>query len=114
MFKEPKLHNPKVVELTEDISVNTDIPQEHHAALRSGFAGYPANPRWSASKFRAWKIGRQLRENLAQGRMVVRTKDSMLVDVNELKDPDVKSSENSLWCHVPLWAKQILNSSPVT
>jgi hypothetical protein len=112
VFKEAKLHNPTVVDLTEDILVYTDIPQDYHAALRSGFAGYPANPRWTVGKFHAWKTGRQLRGNLAQGQMVVRTTDSMLISVHELKHSEVEPSENRLWCHVPLWAKQILNSSP--
>lgn len=114
MFKAAKLHNPTVVDLTEDILVYTDIPQAHHAALRSGFAGYPANPRWTVGKFHAWKTGRQLRELLAQGQMVVRTTDSMLVSINELKPPEVETSEPRLWCHVPLWAKQMLPSSTAT
>lgn len=48
-------------------------------ALRSGFAGYPVNPRWNAVKFHAWKQGCQLRADLKQGKMWVRPEDSMLV-----------------------------------
>ena len=51
-----------VVDLTDKVMLRTAIAQENHAALRSGFAGYPPNPRWNAIKFRAWKMGRQLRE----------------------------------------------------
>jgi hypothetical protein len=79
MLKVPNHHNPRVVDLTENVSVHTDISQENHAALRSGFAGYPANPRWNINKFQAWRTGRQLRAALAQGLMVVRSTDSMLV-----------------------------------
>lgn len=74
-----KNRDPGVVDLTDKVLLHTAIPQENYAALRSGFAGYPANPRWSASKFRAWKTGCQLREALKQGQMVVRTTDCMLV-----------------------------------
>jgi hypothetical protein len=76
-----KEHNCMVVDLTEDVLVNTLIPSTSHPALRSGFAGYPANPRWNATKFHAWKTGRQLRAALAQGKMIVRSTDSMLVPV---------------------------------
>ncbi len=75
-----------VVDLTENVLVNTPIPSANHAALRSGFAGYPANPRWNAAKYSAWKTGRQLREALASGQMVVRSTDSMLVQANEQDD----------------------------
>lgn len=72
-----------VVDLTENVLVNTLIPSTNHPALRSGFAGYPANPRWNVAKFHAWKTGRQLRAALAQGKMIVRSTDSMLVPVAE-------------------------------
>ena len=81
--KPTKHSNLMVVDLTDKISVNTAIPRENHAALRSGFAKCPANPRWSTSKFRAWQSGCQLREALAQGKATVRTTDSMLVPVAE-------------------------------
>lgn len=72
-------HDPILVDLAENVLVHTIIPQDSHAALRSGFAGYPANPRWNVTKFRAWKTGRQWREALAQGKMIVRSTDSVLV-----------------------------------
>lgn len=93
MLKNLKQRDPKVVDLTEKVLVRTEIPQENYAALRSGFAGYPVNPRWSVSKFRAWKTGCQLREALKQGQMVIRTADCMLVpagypdEENEDKPP---------------------------
>jgi hypothetical protein len=75
-----------LVDLAEDIWVCTEIPKENHAALRAGFAGYPMNPRWSVTKFRAWKTGREWREALAKGEMVVRSADSMLVPVSDQKN----------------------------
>jgi hypothetical protein len=68
-----------VVELTHGVLARTTIPSAHHSALRSGFAGHPANPRWNAAKVIAWKTGRQWRTALAQGEMVVRSTDSMLI-----------------------------------
>ena len=68
-----------LVDLTDGIYVRTPIPSENHPALRSGFAGYPLNPRWNAAKYRAWKIGRQWRDSLEAEKMVVRASDSMLV-----------------------------------
>ncbi len=75
--------NLNVVDLSEGVWLRTAILPENHAALRSGFAGYPANPRWTVSKFHAWKTGRQLREGLHQGTMVVRSADSLLVPTAE-------------------------------
>lgn len=83
MLKTLKQHNPIVVDLTDKVLLRTAIAQENHAALRSGFVGYPSNPRWNAVKFRAWKMGRQLREALEHGDMVVRSADSMLVSAKE-------------------------------
>lgn len=81
-----------VVDLTENVLVNTPIPTVNHAALRSGFAGYPVNPRWNAAKFKAWKTGRQWRDALARGEMIVRSTDSMLVPAanqeESLTDPN--------------------------
>jgi hypothetical protein len=68
-----------VVDLTDNIWIYTNIPLQNHAALRSGFAGYPANPRWNATKYRAWKQGYQWREQLSLGRLTVRQSDSQLV-----------------------------------
>lgn len=72
-----------MVELTEKVFVSTPIACTNHPALRSGFAGYPANPRWNAAKYQAWRIGRQWREALASGKMVIRSSDSMLVPAND-------------------------------
>lgn len=90
MLKNIDRRNPSVVDLTEKIWLRTALAQENHAALRSGFAGYPPNPRWSATKFRAWKTGCQLREALARGEMTVRSTDCMLVPT---KDPGNSSDE---------------------
>jgi hypothetical protein len=90
MLNNLKHQDPIVVDLTENVLVSTIIPYENHAALRSGFAGYPANPRWSMTKFRAWKTGRQWREALAQGAMIVRSTDSMLVCATETEDSDLE------------------------
>ncbi len=80
-------HNsPVLVDLADGVLVNTRISSDKHPALRSGFAGYPSNPRWNVSKFHAWKVGRQWRDALAKGEMVVRTTDSMLVSVAEVEE----------------------------
>jgi hypothetical protein len=68
-----------IVDLTEGIYVRTPIPSENHPALRSGFAGYPLNPRWNTAKYRAWKTGKHWRNLLAEEEMVIRVSDSMLV-----------------------------------
>lgn len=68
-----------VVDLDKNILVNTTIPSANHAALRSGFAGYPVNPRWSSAKYLAWKTGYKWRKALASGEMIVRSQDCMLV-----------------------------------
>ncbi len=83
MLKTSKQQNFMVVDLKEGVKLHTLIPRDNHAALRCGFAGYPINPRWTPSKFHAWKTGRQLKESLNSGEMVVRSADSMLVSVNE-------------------------------
>jgi hypothetical protein len=83
------------VELTEQISVLTNIPKDNHAALRAGFSGLPANPRWNISKFRAWKTGRQWREAVKQGKMRVRSADSMLVTATESETEEANPSDRS-------------------
>lgn len=83
MSKASKHRNPVVVELTDNVSFRTGISQEHHPALRSGFVGYPVNPHWNAGKYHAWKTGRQLRDAVAQGLMVVRQSDCLLVPSKE-------------------------------
>jgi hypothetical protein len=64
----------RVVELADEIYIETTIPRESHAALRSGFAGYPSNPRWTVRKFQAWKQGKQWRREMNAGMMVVENK----------------------------------------
>lgn len=93
-----KHRHARVVELTEGVWVNTTIASEQHSALRSGFAGYPSNPRWNVAKFYAWKTGRQWRKALSQGEMVVRAVDSMLVTKEEMEDDseELSSSSNPL------------------
>jgi hypothetical protein len=75
-----KRNDLMMVDLTESIWTRTIIPQCNHAALRAGFAGYPSNPRWNVAKYQAWKTGRYWREQLAIGKMIVRSTDSMLVE----------------------------------
>lgn len=78
MLKTLKPEQAPVVKLSTDVSVRTTIPESHYPALRSGFEGYPPNPRWNVSKFRAWKTGQQWRNDLKEGKMKVR-RDRMLV-----------------------------------
>lgn len=113
-LKEVNRPNPVVVDLTDNILIHIDIAQENHAALRSGFAGYPANPRWNINKFQAWKTGRSLREALAQGQMVVRATDSMLIPVSLAEKQSEKPLPNILWSQVPNWMKQIRRSYQTT
>ncbi len=80
--------NQMVVDLKNGVLFHTNIPPENHAALRSGFAGYPANPRWNINKFQAWKTGHKLCQALKQGELVVRSSDSMLVAPKDAKEPD--------------------------
>lgn len=79
-----------IVELAQGVYARTSIPAENHSALRAGFGGYTANPRWTAAKFLAWKTGRQWRAAVANNEMVVRASDSMLVPASE---PDAASEE---------------------
>lgn len=101
-----------VVDLTDQVLIDTPIPKAHHAALRSGFAGYPANPRWNASKFRAWKTGLQLRTALARGEMVVRKVDSMLVPATqqEEKPNPIEAVPQNKRFKFPVWSKGIAAS----
>ncbi|MEB3273424.1 MAG: hypothetical protein VKJ85_06535 [Prochlorothrix sp.] len=77
----PKRSDAVVIELAHGVVARTSVAPMNHSALRSGFAGQPANPRWNASKVVAWKTGRQWRSALARGEMIVRPSDSMLVPV---------------------------------
>ncbi|NEO32452.1 MAG: hypothetical protein F6K36_18865 [Symploca sp. SIO3C6] len=112
MSKAFKEHNFMVVDLTDKVLVHTPVPKAHHAALRSGFAGYPANPRWNVSKFRAWKSGCQLRTALARGEMVVRQVDSMLVPATEQEEKpnQLETVPQNKRFRFPVWSKRVAAS----
>ncbi len=88
----------KVVDLRDNVLVTTSLPNASIPALRSGFAGYPANPRWNAIKFHAWKLGRKWRHEWQKGNLVVRASDSMLVAPTEddRQETEPESSELEL------------------
>ena len=100
MSQAPKPDNAMVVELAEGVSVRTLILAMNHPALRSGFAGFPANPRWNATKFRAWKTGREWKAALSSGEMVVRSTDSMLVSASE-QDNSQNNAQTSQRNRIP-------------
>lgn len=105
MKKAHKDQNFMVVDLTETVLVRTQIPSANHAALRSGFAGYPTNPRWNGAKVQAWKTGRQWREGLERGDLKVRPSDSMLVPA--IDQEEHKETTPTSWrFQFPLWFKQ--------
>lgn len=85
MFKQEQT-KPKTFQLAEGVLVQTPINEAYIPALRSGFAGYPVNPRWSGVKFHAWKTGRQWRDAVIRGEMIVRSADSMLVSIGETEE----------------------------
>ncbi|MGC9527073.1 MAG: hypothetical protein ACP5D7_16195 [Limnospira sp.] len=78
----------KIVQLAEGVFISTPIEEFCIPALRSGFSGYPINPRWNGVKVHAWKTGRQMRDALSRGDMVVRPADSMLVSAADTADPE--------------------------
>lgn len=82
-----------------EVLVRTELKDAYIPALRSGFAGYPVNPRWSGVKFYAWKKGRQWRQALLSGEMVIRSADSMLVPFSEAEEPDPNLTSKS-WGHL--------------
>ncbi|WP_051358102.1 hypothetical protein [Rubidibacter lacunae] len=73
-----------LVDLGNGIKARTAIPESDRAALRSGFAGYPPNPRWSAAKHCAWRTGTRWRSALQTGDLVVRSRDALLVNPAEV------------------------------
>ena len=93
VFKPIQNRHLMVVDLTDKVSAATNIARENHAALRSGFVGFPPNPRWNTIKFCAWRTGCQWRDALARGTMTIRTTDSMLVPTLEA---EVSSEEEEL------------------
>lgn len=102
MSKVTANRNFTIVELTKGVHVRTLIPLENHSALRAGFAGYTANPRWGAAKFMAWKTGRQWRSALARNEMIVRSTDLMLVPALEQDSSSDEIPYSSLlesWSH---------------
>ncbi len=112
MFKQEN-HNLKVVKLTEGILVRTQLKSDYIPALRSGFAGYPVNPRWSGVKYSAWKTGKQWRKALLNGEMVVRSTDSTLVSVNEIQDLE-KESYIVKWDHQNSFLDNLLKRKQLT
>lgn len=93
---------PRVVELSEEIYIETTIPRDHHAALRSGFAGYPNNPRWTVRKYQAWKQGRQWRRSLMDGSMQVQNKQLVAAnsaenetEISLVSTPEIRTSWRS-------------------
>ncbi|MFW6358617.1 MAG: hypothetical protein ACOC0N_05300 [Chroococcales cyanobacterium] len=109
MSKELQQHH-YIVDLADGVFTRTSLPSDSHAALRAGFAGYPSNPRWSASKFRAWKTGRQWRKALANQEMVIRSSDSMLIPaIAEAEDsPQIASISQRF--PLKTWVKQLWTS----
>jgi hypothetical protein len=93
----------KVVKLGEGVLVRTKLKDAYIPALRSGFAGYPVNPRWSGVKISAWKTGQQWRQAVSRGEMAVRSRDSMLVAIEEVLE--VNEDGNS-----PKWDREATKS----
>ncbi|WP_204105310.1 MULTISPECIES: hypothetical protein [Spirulina sp. CCY15215] len=77
----------RVIELSDTVKIETNIADIYLPALRAGFVGFPTNPRWSAIKFHAWKVGRQWRNGLNTGELKVRVSDSILVHRDEEEPP---------------------------
>jgi len=103
-----KNQNFLVVDLNKDVLVSTKISKPNHAALRSGFAGYPPNPQWTTAKYLAWKTGSKLRKALAEGEMTVRSRDRMLVPVEVQEEKVEKELSHSKFFFLFARAKQIL------
>ncbi|MEM8781039.1 MAG: hypothetical protein AAGF26_19715 [Cyanobacteria bacterium P01_G01_bin.49] len=113
MLKKHKNPNLTVVDLTKDILLHTTIPLENHASLRSGFAGYPVNPRWNINKVWAWKTGRQLRQALQEGELIIRSSDSMLVPINNEQEGITVCqvpTHNHKWVSCSEWVKQLFTT----
>lgn len=89
------------IELTSGIYLQTVFPQEYIPALRSGFSLYPANPRWTALKFQAWKTGRQLRQAYDRGILTVQAGDRTLV-VSDRQERCLEPTPAVELCHPPV------------
>lgn len=89
----------RVLELAEGIYIETTIPRESHPAVRSGFAGYPSNPRWTVRKHQAWKQGKQWRQDFEQGLMVVEKQQLVPATQLEIREQPVvaQREEKSSW-----------------
>jgi hypothetical protein len=109
MVKLQQNHSKKV-QLSENVMVLTLLDDNCIPALRAGFAGYTANPRWNAVKFHAWKTGRQWRQAYSQGTMVVRSTDSLLVPLEEAEISGVDETKQSP--SLPKWYQRIPSSAP--
>lgn len=98
MLQGQNRHHGFRVDLIDGIVTHTSIAPSNHGALRSGFAGCPVNPRWSGVKYHAWKVGRQLRQDLTNGDLVVRATDSLLVETMPTEDiPTPPPASPHLW-----------------
>lgn len=98
-----------LVDLADNIVAQTTIPITHHAALRAGFAGYPANPRWNVTKFQAWKMGQKWQEALKKGDMIIRSQDKMLVSNNKGQEIIKEESRSTECFKFSAWAKQLVS-----
>ncbi|MDB9313324.1 hypothetical protein PN462_09455 [Spirulina sp. CS-785/01] len=104
LFNRPEYNNParksqahRIIELSDNVKVQTEIKTENVPALRAGFAGYPRNPRWNATKFYAWKTGCQWRNALDTGEMTICSDNAVLTTVtppSEVKNHDKVAEEN--------------------
>lgn len=103
----PKRLEAVVIELAPGVVARTSVAPLNHSALRSGFAGQPANPRWNASKVVAWKTGRQWRSALARGEMMVRPSDSMLIPVSTTPAPGNDRTSLGPFCFLrDVWSRR--------
>lgn len=75
------------IELSPGIEIQAFVPKEHIPALRAGFALFPANPRWSALKFQAWKSGRRLRQAVDRGETYVKDRYLVLLAQERAVEP---------------------------
>lgn len=98
-------NNPQAVELQGKIWIYTHITQENHSALRSGFAGYPANPRWNVNKYRAWKQGIKWREDWKGGLLSLDSSNFQLISREELDRKEQIKSRSLKWRGNTIFAK---------
>jgi hypothetical protein len=116
MKKATKHSNKKCVELAEQIFVQTPIPVENHPALRAGFGGYTANPRWCGSKVLAWRTGKAWRAALTDGKLAIRESDRMLVPFAEAHSRASASSnekKSNLFCRLKRQSVQMSKNQQI-